>query len=77
MTLKDLIEAIHGDYSIIITKKDGTFSNETAIVTHKKSYEKFCDERKKARAIAERTDLVLDMILHEKGKDLLIGLKEI
>ena len=77
MTLKDLINSINGNYSIIITKKDGHFSDESAIVSRKDDFKKWCAERKKAREIAEREDLVLDMIVTEEGRDLLISLKEI
>ena len=77
MTLTNLIESIVGDYFIIITKKDGHFDDEYAHVSHKDSLAKWSEERKKARAIAERTDLILETILHEDGKDLLIGLREV
>lgn len=77
MTLYDLIKSIRGDYSILITKKDGTFSDENAIVHHRDEFAKYSAEHNKAINIAMRKDLVLDAIIYDDGKDLLISLQEV
>ena len=86
--MKEFLEAIHGQFSIAIMKKDGTFSDEFI------NYRTYDENTKRLKAIrqkielAERTDLAIESIASETeyytiGKEhkechyLLICLKEI
>lgn len=77
MTLKDLFKSIDGEYSIIITKKDGYFSDDSVHVSYKDPFPVYHENRTKAMEIAERTNLILEKIIHDKHDDLLIALKEV
>ena len=86
--MKELLNAIHGNFSIIITKKDGTFSDESANYRTGMETSEALKGFSKKDEIAERTDLAIECITSEdesysvKGEYktrnyLLIALKEI
>lgn len=86
--MKEFLDALHGDFSILITKKDGTFSDQTANYRTRYPREKALEGLKNKRQIAERTDLVIESAFvadeyYTEGNEtktnhyILIGLKEI
>ena len=58
--MKEFFNALHGDFSILITKKDGTFSDESANYRTHYPCEKAMEGLRNMRRIAERTDLKLE-----------------
>ena len=82
--MKEFFNALHGNFSIVITKKDGTFSDETANFRYYYPPKQALNGLKQMRKIAERTDLMIDNVsICEESEGnaiysyLLIGLKEI
>ena len=76
MKLIDIIEAINTCFSIHVIKKDGTFG-DSAIVSYKGTCANCVAEAEKARKIAKREDLVLDMIITNNDGDILISVQEV
>ena len=60
--MKDFLNALHGNFSILITKKDGTFSDETANYRTHYPHKEALEGLSKKRKIAERTDLKLESV---------------
>lgn len=87
MNLKDFISSLRGDFSIVICKNDGTYSESIDYRTRGER-RKALDGLRKARELAERTDLEFDMVSVEtetveyngeyrENAYMLIGLKEV
>ena len=86
--MKDFFKALHGNFSILITKKDGNFSDETAHYRTHYPCKEALEGLKKMREIAKRTDIAFESISSEdelyfvNGEYktctyILIGLKEV
>ena len=76
MKLIDIIEAINTSFAIHVIKKDGKFG-DSASVSYKGACTNCIAECAKAREIAKRDNLVLDMITTNNDGMILIAVKEV
>ena len=73
--IKDIIEAIRGNYGLYILKKDGSFG-ECIDVDYKAPFAEFMKNKRRALELAERTDLKLDSISN-MNESIIICVKEV